>query len=308
MAATDVELRQSFVSATFLASLALVLAACAQSTPLERSALSQSVPAEQALAVPPPGGPAIQGVIERRYSNAVQHEIVLAADSAVPGQNVLRIQMFGPVGADGGTTALPNRQLAETDLAREMRTLLPGVSMQRSPLYAQNSYGPFGYAVGRHASGDLCLYGWQRIAASQVGTPFTSQGTIQVRLRLCQRNSNEQALLSVMYGFTINASFSGGGWNPFGPPRGVDPDLGGTGRAIYPSGIQGHETVIAPVSATPAPRAQRSTPRTAPEPPTPSQQPEPSEPAMPADAPIVPPPPTAGIQDAAPTVPPPPSR
>lgn len=282
-----------------LALVSFAVSACAQpATRLERASQAGEITPQDAFALPPPGGPAVVGVVERRYSNAIQQDIVLSAAATAPGQNLLRVQIFGPIGGDGGSTALVDRQLPDANIGREMRELLPGVAMRRSPLYAQNSYGPFGYAVGSYGAGDLCLYGWQRIAASQASASFANRGTIQVRLRLCQTGATEQALLAVMYGYTINASFPSPGWNPYGRPPAADPRLGNTGQPIHPLEASGPEAVFAPapiaapVRSPVARRAAASTPTAA---------------SPPANAPVVPPPPDEEAGQA-PVVPPPPQE
>lgn len=276
--------------------LTLALTACAQhDTRLSRSALASGVSPQQAIALPPPGGPSVVGVVERRYANAVQQDIALSTNSGVPGQNLLRVQMFGPVGADGGETPLTDRLPHEADLRREMRAQLPGVDMRRSPLYAQNGYGPFGYAIGRQGTSELCLYAWQRIGGPHAGAPLAQVGTIQVRLRVCQTGASEEGLLAFMYGYTINASFGASGWNPYGTPAGADPRLGTTGQPIVPSGAPGYDTMLdPPPSAAPA-RAARRQASTSP------------VPAPPPGAPVVPAPPAAEAAPA-PVVPPPPSE
>lgn len=285
-----------------LALVGVSLGACAQpATRLEQSSLAGGVAPQNAFALPPPGGPAVVGVIERRYSNAIQQDVVLSAAAMVPGQNMLRVQLFGPVGVDGGDTVLVDRQLAEADIGREIRQLFPGVAMRRSPLYAQNSYGPFGYALGTYGAGDLCLYGWQRIAASRAGAPFGSRGTIQMRLRLCQTGATEQALLAVMYGYTINTSFSGQRWNPFGRAPAADPRLGSTGQPIHPLGASGQAAVFASTPIPAAAPARSPVTRSAP------AESAPAVASPPAGAPVVPPPP-AEVAPQAPVVPSPPQE
>jgi len=274
--------------------LGLVLTACAHNdTRHGRFALASGVPPQQAIALPPPGGPSVVGVVERRYANAIQQDIALATNSSVPGQNLFRVQMFGPVGAKAGEIPLIDRPPHEADLRREMRTQLPGVVMQRSPLYTQNGYGPFGYAVGRRGANDLCLYAWQRITGAGNGAPFAGGGTIQVRLRICQTGASEQGLLAFMYGYTINASFEKSNWNPYGTPAGADPRLGALGQPIVPSATSGYDAMLDPPPAA-APAPARSARRPAPPPPTP-----------PPGAPVVPAPPPAEALPA-PVIPPPP--
>lgn len=280
------------------------LSACAQPTAtIDRSSLSTEARAQDAFALPPPGGPAVVGAIERRFANAIQQDIILSTSSVTPGQNTLRIQLLGPVVSDGGETTLSDLQPTESSVAREMRRALPGVAMVRSPLFAQNSYGPFGYATGKVGTNDLCLYAWQRITAMHSEATFRTSGAIQVRLRLCQTGATEEGLLAVMYGYTINASMTGN-WKPYGLLQGADPRLGTTGQPIHPHGLSGSSMIM--TSAPNEPSTARSTPRPTVSA-TPISQEPPSLPAVPANAPIVPPPPTTSSHKVEPVVPPPPS-
>jgi len=290
----------------------VLLAACGQTTNVQRSAVNEVREPTQAMALPPPGGPAVISVIERRYSNAVQQDIILSTSAATPGHNTLRIQIFGSVGEDGGDTALVERHLSNSEVAREMRELLPGVPMRRSDLYAQNSYGPFGYAIGRSSANDLCIFAWQRIRATRSDATFINRGAIQVRLRLCEAKVSEQDLLAVMYGYTINASIGGISWNPYGVVPPADPRLGNTGQPIHPLTASGPAMITSTVPVEEAPRpAVRPRPRAA-------AEPAPAAPAvvrqpLPDNAPIVPPPPSAGFLPApaagpAPIVPLPPAE
>lgn len=191
---------------------------------------------DQAFALPPPGGPAIVNVIEHRSSNAVEQDIYLFTSASTPGQNVLKITFFGPVGLqydDHKDAAY--KPVRDSDVSREMRRDLPGVALARTPYYVQNNYGPFGYATGKSRTGDTCLYAWQQIhsdANSQ--STFQNRGTIQVRLRLCDAHATEQQLLGVMYKYTITGTFPAEGWNPYDAPPKVDASLGRGGNPIYP--------------------------------------------------------------------------
>lgn len=277
--------------------VASLLSACAAPTQIDRAALNQERPAVKALVLPPPGGPTVVNVVERRYANAVEQTVVLGGNSRVPGQNMFRVQLFGPMGAEAGETRLADPRVANANVAREMRQLIPGVAMQRSASFVQNSFGPFGYATGRAASGDLCLYAWQRVASTP--SLWASSAAIQLRLRLCDANGTEASLLAVMYGFTVTASFGNSGWNPFGSPPGADPRLGSTGRPIRPDGASG--IVMTAPPAEPARVAVRAAAPVAP-------QPAPPAPPPPG-APTVPPPPAgvpASPADAGVVVPPPP--
>ena len=215
-----------------------LLAGCASGGAPQILLSTRTVDASQAYALPPPGGPTIVSVIERPYNNAVQQEILLATSARTPGQNVFRVQFFGPVKANlsGGDT-LRDPQLGVADIGRELRGTLPGIPMRRSPIYVQNKYGPFGYASGHTRSGDTCIYAWQRIRPPESQTRWlTGRGSIQVRLRLCDSTLSEGQLLAFMYGFSINAAFNSYSWNPYGEVAGPPENLGKHGADIYPGG------------------------------------------------------------------------
>jgi Cellulose biosynthesis protein BcsN len=282
-----------------------LLGACATGSQPATSESLRTVPAEQAFALPPPGGPSIVAVLERRYSNATQQEIALSTSARTTGQNFLQVRMFGPVNERlAGQSAISDTPLATANISRELKDHLPAVAMRRSPYYTQNRYGPFGYAVGRSRLGDLCLYGWQRIRPSGQTTLIRNKGTISLRLRLCDRTMSEDELLSVMYGISINAFFKDMTWNPYGEPPGPPENLGRTASPIYPNSPSGSATVSGPPTniqatsrpATPVrPSARLQQPTSQPlgtvVPPPPVQtQPLGTPPVAPSSA-VVPPPP-----------------
>lgn len=279
--------------------LVVVLASCASPPPLTNSTDTSIVSSETAFAYPAPGGPAITAVLEKRFANATEQDILLATSAHTQGQNMLRVQMFGPVDATvAGASKLREGYLPIGDVGSEMRQLLPGIRMQRSPYYVQNKYGPFGYAVGRSASGDTCLYGWQRITSTgSTQTLIGNKGSVQVRLRLCDQNASERHLLDVMYGYTISASFKTRNWNPYGQAPAPDEGIGKTGHPIYPLGATrfGTATIPQPPPVKPARRTGR--PRVMAE-----QAPAAPESEQPI-GPVVPPPPGGRTADAQAPVP-----
>jgi hypothetical protein len=287
------------LACAILGAAAVALAACGQSGSLGRSSLTTQSPASDAIVLPGPGGPEVVSVIERRYANAVQQDVLLATAAATAGENRLRVQLFGPTDPTA-QTRLANPRLAEAEIAGEMRTLFPGISMRRSPFFVQNDYGPFGYAVGRNGR-DLCVYAWQRIdAPAHASRFFDNRGSVQLRLRLCETGATEESLLSVMYGYSINAFSTDRTWNPFGGPPPPDDGIGRTGSPVYPRGSLRTETVLEPVSP---PAARPASPRPAPAPVRAETV------AAPLPAPVgprVPPPPAAARSPELPRVPPPP--
>lgn len=212
------------------------LPGCSPRDGVKLSDTAMTVPEETAFALPAPGGPAVVNIVERRFHNATQQDIFLFTSASTPGQNVLRVQLFGPVGSQfEGTQSLGYSSIRATEIAKEMRRELPGIALRQSPVYLQNNYGPFSYAYGHGRGNDACLYGWQQIRSpDDTRTVFQNRGTIQVRLRICEDGASEEKLLSTMYGYTIRSAFNVQGWNPYGEAPTVDPNLGRTGNPIYP--------------------------------------------------------------------------
>ena len=262
------------------------LTGCSKGLPLRSDDQTRMVPTEEAFALPEVGGPAVTAVLEKRYSNATEQDVLLATSAATTGQNMLRIQVFGPVDTTlASGDKLRAGYLVAKNTNAEMRELLPGVRMQTSNYYVQNKYGPFGYAVGRTKAGDTCFYGWQRITSTGfTQTWIGNKGSIQVRLRLCDQGASEARLLQAMYGYTINASFKDRNWNPYGEPLPPDEALGRTGAPTYPVSASRFETVAEPIAEPPpkrtAPRRQTTAVSTQ----APAQRPAPV-------GPLVPPPP-----------------
>lgn len=213
---------------------ALTLAGCG-GKPIQSEPFIKNVPPEQAMIMPPPGGPSVVSIIERRFNNAISQDIHLATDASTPGQNMLKVQLFGTESAyRHADNSLGMSSITEGRISSEMRQSLPRIAMAKSQFYVQNAYGPFGYAFGRGRGADLCLYAWQQIRTRDQGTPFANYGVIQIRLRTCEANATEAKLLSVMYNFTINASVDALGWNPYGANREFNSAVGTTGAPIYP--------------------------------------------------------------------------
>ncbi len=213
----------------------LVTGACATRTDIGFATLMKEVPATQAIIVPPPGGPSIVAVLERNYQNGLSQEIALSTASLTPGQNAFHVTLA--TGRRGlseidDILSLPS-SITQDRVAGEMEERLPGIEMQTSLVYVQNKYGPFGFATGRSANGDTCLYAWQRIEPDKPAL-FIPGGVISVRLRLCDAAATQEQLLRSMYGFTISAYYMSNLWNPYGEPPSPPAQLGQIDAPIYP--------------------------------------------------------------------------
>lgn len=220
----------------FLLAAAALLSGCVAKDGIRTPAAATTVTSENAFALPPPGGPSILNIVQREFNNAVQQEIYLFTSATTPGQNFLEVTFFGPVGVDSDSKkGLGYASVRDSTVDRDMRRALPGVAMQHSDIYVQNNYGPFGYATGKSAHGDTCLYAWQQVRSStNARSVFLNRGTVQVRLRLCDARATAEQLLRIMYGYTITGTFPADGWNPYDSAPTVDATLGRTGNPIYP--------------------------------------------------------------------------
>jgi Cellulose biosynthesis protein BcsN len=230
----------------------LTAAGCSMRSDLGFMSLMSEVPVTQAIVVPPPGGPMVVAVLQRRYQNGLSQEIALSTASATPGQNAFYVSLVNdPETISEIDDTLRIRRLTQELVQGEMEDRLSGVAMRASLLYAQNKYGPFGFATGRSGAGDLCLYAWQQIEPTEAAI-FMTHGTISLRLRLCDADATEAQLLRTMYAFTIPAYFMSGSWNPYGS---VPPPPAYLGRLDAPvNPLMMGEAPPAPRSLSPAPR------------------------------------------------------
>jgi hypothetical protein len=220
---------------------------------------------EAAFVAPPVGGPSVIGVIQRTYRNAVRQSIILHTDGSVAGENTFDVTFYGPLKAAPDAGNLKRDTGTLTEIAGEMRRKIP-LPMAVSPEYAQNSYGPFGFAFGGTAAG-RCLFAWQRIHAQRnIFQEPSARGEISLRLRLCRRGATDAQLLAVMYGYQIVATLPNPNWNPFGTPPPADPAIGQRGVTINPlahepSSLDGVPAAAAPVVPTASGRGATTAPR-----------------------------------------------
>jgi hypothetical protein len=236
-----------------------------------------------------PGAGAILSVVQTGYNNATEQLISLDTNSRSPGQNYFKIQMFEAVAHSATPGGLQDVPLANLDLAGEARGTVSYADMKLSPYFVQNMYGPFGYSMGRTATGDTCMYAWQRIAPDRSPGGGVRRGAISLRALICDRSRSEQELLQVMYQMRIKGVT--------GVAKLAASEIGAYGTIVMPVGSDGVANVLpdiprpVPVSSTPrrvvtpSPPAEPAGPVA---PPPGSAPPTSSNP--PSDAPIVPPP------------------
>lgn len=225
----------------------MALTACAGRSDLGYASLMSEVPATRAIIVPPPGGPAVVAVLQQQFQNGLSQEIALSTASLTTGQNAFYVSLLNNTAGSmeiPDTLSLPS--LTPDRIQREMEERMPGVEMETSLVYVQNKFGPFGFATGRAATGDLCLYAWQKIEPGEPAI-FVPGGTVSVRLRLCDADANVDQLLRVFYGYTIAAYYRQESWNPYGDPPSPPANFGEKDAPMYPLGLgdgAGSTTVV----------------------------------------------------------------
>jgi hypothetical protein len=208
-----------------------------------------------------PGAPRDLSVVESPYANATRQTIALATHGKTPGENQLRIDVFGLTNPNlAPDSSLPDLPLNEADLMAEAQDVLSDASLRISTNYMQNRYGPFGYAVGKSSQGDTCVYAWQRLETpEQKLSIVNSRNTISIRLRICDPKASEATLASLMMNLSVNVRLSGGSWTP--DPRELSPTIGAAGAPMAPPQLTAAAVnpfpPASPVAAT-APRAKRA--------------------------------------------------
>jgi hypothetical protein len=255
------------------AAYALLLVGCGEQRlsegELSFASRAIAVDPSRALVVLPPGSPAVIGVTQRNYDNAVAQTIALSTHGRTPGENAIQVAFFtaadlpDSAGVEGNLLKLPG--IDDSSVAQDMEERLPGAAMAPSAVFVQNKYGPFGYAFGRGAGGEACLYAWQRIAdGDSIVRPRS--GAVSVHMRICDPKATEASLLRLAYEYSLNASLRRSGWNPAGDAPAPEPGLGKAGAPIYPLPQASTQEAPAPRRATQprpvrAPQAEADDPR-----------------------------------------------
>ena len=104
----------------------------------------------------------------------------------------LGVRLTGEAAIEGGVGIVkPTEAGIRTELAEQF----PDVDMKVTGRSARNTYGPYGFAVGRRADGARCLYAWQwvedvqpRLGKTEARIPGS------VRVRLCRADMTFDAL------------------------------------------------------------------------------------------------------------------
>lgn len=164
-----------------------------------------------ATVIAPEGAGRIVRVKERHYPNGTRQEIVLGSDRA-PGENVIdvSIRTREPDGRD--LDSLMIGPPTENGMRNEILSRFPDVQMNIVTRNMRNGLGPFGLAIGRHASGARCVFAWQWIEDLREASPGSSnliklnaamagRGlATSLRIRLCRNDSTVDQLAAQIEG------------------------------------------------------------------------------------------------------------
>jgi hypothetical protein len=281
--------------------MALVASGCAAQRTIVENSGARALPADHAFVSLGSGGPAILSVIQSDYTNATRQTIALATRGNTPGENQLRVDVFGVKNDNVALdSSLPDLPLKEAELAAEAQDALPDVSLRVSNIYMQNRYGPFGYIVGKTAQGDTCVYAWQRLATpDRKVSLINSRNAISIRLRLCDSVASEAALAATMMNLNVNVALSSGSWTP--EPRELSGDVGAVNAPIAPPQIA--IAAANPLRPSPARAAPPLRARVVTRAPSPERAPPATSVIQPPalTGVVVPPPPLAAFNAPAPT-------
>lgn len=217
------------VNALLIIGSSFSLAACNQATmpdmtstgsvfastkaPAYQHTLAERRPVQEAFVTLPAAAGQVVEVVEFRYGNGVEQQIVLGGDFDTRGENVARVRLVvnnvWPKPVTGQLKATAPTRLA---LAREMRKSLSGVTMRTSNELHNNAYGPFGYALGQAGGGVQCIYGWQHLRGNGRKTSdwtiFRSESKkpeLSLRLRVCRQGASSQEMVDLMRHIRIDA-------------------------------------------------------------------------------------------------------
>lgn len=237
-----------------MAAASVCLSACAtRFEPENLEIISQitEVPRSRAMIIPGPGRFGLVTVLERRYSNAYSQELLLETSARRPGQNNIRVAFVLPGSTTGpGEDELDLMRLSPETVSRDMSEQFPGVNMSISAFFVQNRFGPFGFATGRSAYGDNCVYAWQIIAPDRPLSLFSApKGKINIRLQICDSAATTAEILDVMYNFTINAYLSQWNWMPLEDTPPLNPQFGEPGAEVRPVPLAPPEVLVVPAPA-----------------------------------------------------------
>ena len=176
-------------------------------------------------------------VVQSQDTGISLQRVVLRGDTAAAGEN------FISIATTDGSGEFPRPDSAVTKptegmITQELSDKFPSVDMRLSQTWNRNSFGPFGYAVGK-AGTATCVYAWQYQPARTLGIfsgASAGAGPTSVRVRLCLGGVAETDIVAMINQLAV---FPPGASMPY-VMSGYSPG-GGGGDALaatgYPAGF-----------------------------------------------------------------------
>lgn len=165
----------------------------------------------------PEGAGGLKTVREKNFVNGTRQEIILSTGPGVYGENVIDVSVRVNGRSSGSGRILEMGPPSQNGIRSEILSRFPDVRMNIVTRPMRNRFGPFGLAIGRHASGARCIFVWQWVDDLREFTPgvsgFTKFGALMggkslatsIRIRLCRANETVDQLAGYAEGLRVTA-------------------------------------------------------------------------------------------------------
>ena len=187
------------------------LAACSQAPVDTRAAFEVTdpgAPADTPMAQLPAAAGEQVAVVQSADHGIITQKIVLRGDAATWGENGIVVVVDQNPDHRPGEASWATPKPTESMIARELRENFADIDMGIGQTLTRNSFGPFGYALGKTSQDLTCLYAWQfapgrpapLISDPAVDGVTASQPAVatSVRVRLCKQHVAEADLVAMV--------------------------------------------------------------------------------------------------------------
>jgi hypothetical protein len=245
-------------------------------TPRDTRASYEPVTDTSATSTPMAQLPAAAGevisILQSRVGGVLIQRIVLRGDPRTGGENQIVVRVDQNARRSGDVDG-PVMKPTATMIASELDENFAGIDMEISKTWNRNSFGPFGYAIGRAPNGVTCLYAWQfamgrppRIVDDPVAVMSASSmptAPTSVRARLCKSGMTEAELVALAGDMMV---YPPGSTSPYLDPAFESTAPAGPRDALSAAGMGGGYFLAAKSDAAPdpGPRRARARPRSHP--------------------------------------------
>jgi hypothetical protein len=237
-------------------------------TPRDTRASYEPVADISATSTPMAQLPAAAGevvsILQSRVGGVLVQRVVLRGDPRTGGENQIVVRVDQNERRRGDVDG-PVMKPTGSMIASELDENFAGIDMAISKTWNRNSFGPFGYAIGRAPNDVTCLYAWQFamgrpprviddsvavMAASSMPTAPTS-----VRARLCKSGMTEAQLVALVGDMVV---YPPGSSSPYMDPAFETTAPTGPRDALAAAGVGGGYFLAARSDAAPDPAPRRA--------------------------------------------------